>query len=582
MMASFFPDQEKYTKTWGPILESAGVTLVLGTFITLAAHRAWPEGLNEILLVFLSTEFLWDPALFLALLAVSFIPSAIWLVLHPLVDARRIDRNPTLQKNITRKYSLLFKQALAFHAIAFTASAAAGIYLLHGGEPQWRMPLALGVYGCIHAILHLLCNRFGSRFSRQSHLNLQAHLFTLLQTDRPRFEDSIRILGALWAFHHGLANRLEPILHGRERVNPIELLPDLDFLIHEFPPREGLESILKVAAPDQAAQFQPVVDQLLTLLASKTPLSVRVTPDNDPTHLLSRAPKNRPLQILCACVHNYNRSPAMAATLKWLLHQKGLAHKVTVSSGGIAPIPRPNLQMLSALRSRGISAEPQHPRPIPDMALSQAHLILAADVATALNLGWRLYELDPDPAASHKIVLFTALDKARFRGQDRLPDPATDSISLKESVIQIQETLEHALLPALAAATVPGPLIALAGRLLRGLFPGDVPTYQVEKRMRLLLAIARNDPRYLIHLDRKNFDSHQLPADDVRFLWDDYRVFNETFLAQLCARFPERELIRSRSPHAKDYGNSMVALSSLLSPVIHRIEQAAKAPPPTS
>ena len=97
----------------------------MGTFVALAAHRAWPDGLNEILLVFLSTEFLWDPALFLALLAVSFIPSVVWLVLHPLVDARRIDRNPTLQRHITRKYSLLLKQAIAFHAIAFTASAAA-------------------------------------------------------------------------------------------------------------------------------------------------------------------------------------------------------------------------------------------------------------------------------------------------------------------------------------------------------------------------------------------------------------------------------------------------------------------------
>ncbi len=578
-MASFFPDRESYTKTWGPLLESAGVTLILGTFIALAAHRAWPEGLNEILLVYLSTEFLWDPALFLALLAVSFIPSLIWLVLHPLVDARRIDRNPTLQRHITRKYSLLLKQAIAFHAIAFTASAAAGIYLLHRGEPQLRMPLALGVYGGIHAILHLLCNRFGTRFSKQSHLNLQAHLYTLLQTDRSRFEDTIRLLGALWVFHHSMSNRMESILHGRERVNPIELLHDLDFIIHEFPPREGLESILKVAAPDQAAQFQPVVDQLLTLLAAKAPLSVRAAPDSDPAHLLARAPRNQPLQILCACVHNYNRSPAMAAALKSLLAQKGLTKKVTVSSGGIAPIPRPNLQLLSALRSRGIAAEPQHPRAISDTTLSQAHLVLAADVATALNLGWRLYELDPDPVASHKIVLFTALESSRFRGNNRLPDPATDSISLKDSVIQIHATLEHALLPALAAATIPGPMIALAGQLLRGMFPGDVPLYQVEKRMRLLLAIARNEPRYLIHLDRKNHKSNELPAADVRYIWDDHKVFNEAFLAQLCVRFPERELIRKRSAHAKDYNNSMLALGSLLSPVVHRIEQAAKGPP---
>jgi protein-tyrosine-phosphatase len=581
-MVSFFPDREQYTRTWGPLLESAGVTLVVGAFIALAAHRAWPDGLNEILLVYLSTEFLWDPALFLALLAVLFVPSLVWLVLHPLVDARRIDRNPILQKQITRKYSLFFKQAIALHAIAFTASAAAGIYLLNRFEPQLRMPLALGVYGCTHAILHLLCNRFGTRFSRQTHLNLQAHLYSLLQTDRSHFEDTIRLLGALWVFHHGMSNRMESILHGRERVNPVELLHDLDFLIHEFPPREGLESILKVAAPDQAAQFQPVVDQLLMLMASKVPLSVRVAPDSDPALLLTRAPRNQSIQVLCACVHNYNRSPAMAAVLKSLLDQKGLTQKVTVGSGGIAPIPRPNQQLLSVLRSRGITAEPRHPRPIPDVELSQAHLVLAADVSTALNLGWRLYELDPDPAASHKIVLFTALDRTRFRGQDKLPDPATDPISLKDSVIQIQATLEHALLPALAAASIPGPMIALAGQLLRGLFPGDAPLYQVEKRMRLLLAIARNHPGYLIHIDRKNHKSNELPAADMRFLWDDNKAFNEAFLAQLCVRFPERELIRKRSSHAKDYGNSMLALGSLLSPVLHRMEQAAKEPSPTT
>ena len=29
-MASFFPDRENYTKTWGPLLESAGVTWAWG------------------------------------------------------------------------------------------------------------------------------------------------------------------------------------------------------------------------------------------------------------------------------------------------------------------------------------------------------------------------------------------------------------------------------------------------------------------------------------------------------------------------------------------------------------------------
>ena len=82
-----------------------------------------------------------------------------------------------------------------------------------------------------------------------------------------------------------MSNRMDSILHGRERVNPIELLHDLDFIIHEFPPREGLESILKVAAPDHAAQFHPVVDQLLTLLDSRALLSVRFAPDSEPAQL---------------------------------------------------------------------------------------------------------------------------------------------------------------------------------------------------------------------------------------------------------------------------------------------------------
>lgn len=573
-MDSFFPDREKYTRTWGPVLESAGVTLALGLFIALAAHRAWPDGLNEILLVYLSPEFLWEPTLFLALCAVSFVPSCIWLVLHPLIDARRIDRNPTLQKHITRNYSLLFKEAVALHAIGFTASAAAGMFLLDPIAADLRMPLALAVYGFMHGALHFLRNRFGTRFNRQTHLNLLAHLYTLLLNDRPRFESTNRLLGAVWAFHQGMANRMSPILHGRERVPPNELLRDLEFIIHEFPPREGLESILKVAAPDDAAQFHPVIDQLLMVLRSKAPRSVKIPEDTDPVQLLTRAPRNEPPRVLCACVHNYNRSPAMAAALKSILEQRGLTEKVSVSSGGIAPIPRPNHQLLAVLRVKGIAAEPHRPRPISDAMLAQAHLILAADVPTALTLAWRLYELEPSSEAYRKIILFTSLDRRRFRGHDKLPDPASDRISLKESVNQIHATLEFALLPALTAATIPEPLIALAGQLLRRLFPGDVPPYQVEKRMRLLLAIARNDPSYLIHIDRKKHKSNGLSPADVQFIWDDQKAFQEAFLAQLCVRFADRDQIRKRSPRAKDYGNSMVALTSLLSPVVHQIFKA--------
>lgn len=574
-MLSFFPDRERYTRTWGPLLESGGVTLLLGAFIATAAYQAWPEGLNRILTVYVSTEFLWDPPLFLALCGVTFLPSLLWLILHPLIDARRIDRNPTLQKHITRHYPLLFKEAFALHAIAFTASAATALYLLPSLPTEFRMPLALAVYGVTHGLLHLLRNVFGTRFSRQSLLNLQAHLHHLLYHDPDRFEDSIRLLGALWAFHHGMPNRMSPILQGQERLNPNEILRDLDFIIHEFPPREGLISMVRAAAPDSTAQFTPVIEQLLVVLASRSARATVLGSNKELVQALTQAARQPPIQLLCACMHNYNRSPAMAAILKSFLEQKGWTAKIRVHSGGIAPIPRPNHQLLTILRKRGIAAEPQQPRPVQDQTLTQAHLVLAADVPTALTLGWRLYELEPGESY-RKILLFTALDVRRFKGMAKLPDPATDRITLAESVVQIQETLEHALVPALAAATIPESLIALAGQLLRGLFPGDLPAYQAEKRTRLLLAIARNEPAYLIHVDRKTPTTHGLTTADHQLIWNDLKAFNPAFLAQLCSRFAEREQIRQQSPHAKDYASSMVALVSLLSPVIHRIDLASR------
>jgi hypothetical protein len=167
-------------------------------------------------------------------------------------------------------------------------------------------------------------------------------------------------------------------------VNPEELLRDLDLLIHEFPPREGLDSILKVAAPEQAARFHPVMDQLLFVLQSKSPASVGVSQEGEAVRLLTRASRDRPIQILCACIHNYNRSPAMAASLKSILDQKGLLHKVSVNSGGIAPIPRPNLQLLAIQRARGIAAEAQRPRPIPDRAEKTIARINPAEEGTTV------------------------------------------------------------------------------------------------------------------------------------------------------------------------------------------------------
>jgi hypothetical protein len=95
--------------------------------------------------------------------------------------------------------------------------------------------------------------------------------------------------------------------------------------------------------------------------------------------------------------------------------------------------------------------------------------------------------------------------------------------------------------------------------------------------MRLVLAIARNDPRYLIHIDRHNYRNHKLDPVDVNFVWNDRKSFNEMFLAQLCDRSFDRNHILDRSPYGKDYSHSVMALHSLLSPVLHRITKARQA-----
>jgi protein-tyrosine-phosphatase len=571
---SFFPEREQYTKTWGPFLESAGVTLVLGGFVSLSAYRVWPAGISEILQVFLSPEFLRDPVLLLAVFVLCFFPSLLWLLLHPLVDARRIDRNPRLEQQIKRDYRLLLKEALSMHSIAFIAAVGVGVWLLGPISPSSRMLFTMAVYALVHGCVHSLLNRFHSVFSAQSNLNLQSHLYALLQTNPAQFENTIQLLGAVSAFHHGRGNRAGLILNGRELVSSEELLEGLTSLIHAFPPKEALTNLLKLGAPDALPQFQPIIDQLLMVLRSRTPISAGASNENNVSHSLSLAAQAGPIRILCACLHNFNRSPTMEASLKSLLRQRGLEQTIAVTSGGIAPIPRLNQQLARALKAKGIDIVPGRPQRITEDDLSKAHLVLAADVPTALRLALRLKRHEPSPGAPRKIILFTSLDRQRFGNQDTLPDPNDNSVTVEDSLEQIYGVLEQRLLPMLEGATIPASLIVLAGQLLKGLFPGGLPAYQVERRTRLLLAIARNAPTFLVHIDRRHHKSSKLSPNDLKFLWDDHQSFNEGFLAQLCIRFVERNQILGKSKYAKDYANSLVALTSLLSPVMHQLTKA--------
>ena len=571
---SFFPERERYTRTWGPFLESTGVTLVLGALVTLWAYRTWPAGLNEIFLALLSLEFLWDPWLLPGIFVLSFVPSLIWLVLHPLIDARRIDRSPELEYQIDRHYSMLFRQAFGMHAIAFMAAAGTGVFFLDTVSPSMRMPLTLGIYDLVHGTVHCLWNRCGSVFLRQSNLNLQSHLYGLLMTDPSRFQANLRLLGAVSAFQNSMSSRIGLILDGEAHVCPEEVLKGLGILIRTFPPKGGLETILKQCAPDKTSEYRPIIDRLLAVIHSRTPIFSGAPTELNIPRLLATGERGRPIRVLCACIRNYNRSPAMETALRFLIEQKGLERVVLVSSGGIAPLQKPNHQLAAVLRAKGMSTAPHRPRLISDDDLRNAHLILAADVPTALTLILRLKRLEVSPGVPEKIILFTALDRSRFKGRDNLPDPYYDLVSIGDMLEQVYEVLERELLPSLEAATIPPSLVALAGHLLRGFLPGDLPPYQVEKRMRLLLAIARNDPTYLIHIDRRKYRARELSPNDVKFLWDDYKLFNESFLAQLNIRFAERRQLLSRSPYAKDYSNSVVALHSLLSPVIHQLAKS--------
>ncbi len=573
---SFFPDREKYTKTWGPFMESAGLALALGSLMVLWAHRAWPEGTHEILAGSFSPEFLWDPLLLAGIFILTAIPSLVWLILHPLIDARRIDRRPELEHLIDRNPLMLFWEVLFLHTIAFLTATSLAVFGLRGVPPGNRMPLVLGVYAFTHGVLHLLWNRWSTVFSRQSVLNLQSHLYTLMLTDSERFQVTARVLEAVAAFQNSMSSRIGPILKGEERVCLEELTKGLVPLIHTFPPKGGLENMVKLGVPDRISEFLPIIDQLLSVIHSRKPVSAMVPPDNNISRLLSTRSSGKPIHILCACIRNYNRSPVMEAALKSLLAQKGLEQTVTVASGGLVPLRRPNVQLNATLRAKGMEALTRPPRPIPDDELRDAQLILAADVPTALNLALRLTRFEDSPGMPEKIILFTSLDRERYKGQANLPDPYYDSVSIHDLLEQVHDVLRLALLPSLEAATIPSPLIALAGTLLRGFLPGDLPPYQAEKRMRLLLAIAKNDPSYLIHIDRKKYRAKELSTTDVKFLWDDYRLFNSGFLAQLCIRFAERNRILARSPYAKDYTNSLVALHSLLSPVLHQLSKIRK------
>jgi protein-tyrosine-phosphatase len=574
-VSSLFPDRERYTRTLGPYLESAGVTLGLGLLAGICAYRAWPAGMMEMAEIFLSREFLGDPVLLAGLWVFSFVPSLIWLLLHPWIDARRIDRSPALESRISRDYRRLLKEVAGLHAIAFLAAVGAVLITPGSVSPSLRLPLALAVYWLTHGTAHWARNRGGFVFSRQTNLNVQSHLYALWRTDPPRFQDTVRLLGAVSAFDNRRVDRIGSILGGEEPVSPEALLKDLDSLIRTFPPQGGLESILKLGTPDTLAYYQSVVDSFLAVLRSRTPVPAGRPPESQVTRLLSVLRRDQPIQILCACQHNHNRSPAMEAALRSLLELKRLTRSVTVASGGIAPVARASPQLITALKARGIHSTPARPQAITDEALQTAHLVLAADVPTALNLVLRLNRLEPAPEASDKILLFTSLDPARFKGQDNLPDPYCDPVTIGEVLDHVHAVLEQVLLPILTTTTIPASAIALAGKLMRGFFPGDLPPYQFQKRMRLVLAITRNDPGYLIHVDRANYQAHQLSPGDVSFVWNGPKVFNELFLAQLCDRSADhRKRLLDRSAHGKDYANSVGTLHSLLSPVLHRIAKA--------
>jgi protein-tyrosine-phosphatase len=577
--SSLLPDRAGYTRTWGPYFESAGVTFGVGLLAGLCAYRAWPAGMMEMANIFLSPEFLGDPVLLAGLWLFTSIPSLLWFLLHPWIDARRIDRNPALENRITRHYRRLLQDAAGMHTIAFLAAAGTGWITLDTISPWPQLSLALAVYWLTHATLHWGRNRFGFVFHRQTQLNVQAHLYTLLRTDAPRFQDTLRLLGAVSAFHHRTVDRIGPILTGTEPVASEALLQELDFLIRTFPPPGGLENILKLGATDTLAHYRPIADDFLAVLRSRTALSVGALPDSPLGHLLSALRREPPIRVLCACLHNHNRSPAMATALKALLENKSLTHSVAVDSGGIAPVARASTQLIAALKARRIRLTPPRPQAITDEALRAAHLVLAADVPTALTLALRLDRLEPTPEARDKIVLFTSLDRARFKGLDNLPDPYCDPVTIGEVLDQVQPVLEHVLLPILATTTIPTSAIALAGRLLRGFFPGDLPPYQLQKRMRLVLAITRDDPGYLIHIDRNNYHHHELSPVEVSFVWDGQKIFSEPFLAQLCDRLPDRKHLLEQSAHEKDYLHSVVTLHSLLSPVLHRIAKARQGAP---
>jgi protein-tyrosine-phosphatase len=572
--ASFLPDREHYTRWWGPFLESLGVALGLGLLVALFAYRAWPAGTREITGIILQWEFLEDPALLAGIFAVAYFPSLIWVLLHPWIDARRIDRNPMLEHRIRREPRRFFVASVVMHALAFLTAVVLGTQPIRGIPSTFQMPLALAGYALVHGILHWARNRREFVYSRQSNINLQSHLYALMRADRARFQQTIQLLGAVSAFQNRAVDRIGLILSGSEYVSAEGLIKGLDPLIHNFPPRGGLESILKLGTAEDFIRYQPIVDEVLSVLRSKSAVSVGSTPDNHLPRLFSGVRRQPPLRVVCACQHNHNRSPAMEAALNALLEQKNLTQSVKVVSGGIAPIAKPSGQLAAALKRRGIGGTLPRPQAVTDDALKNAHLVLAADVPTAFALALRLQRLDPSPQAADKIVLFTSLDPARFHGKDNLPDPYGDKVTIREVLDAVSEVMEQALLPVVATATIPDSMIELAGKLMKGFFPGDLPPYQREKRMRLVLAIARNDPRYLIHIDRNNYRTHELGPGDLNYIWNDRKSFNELFLAQLCDRASDRKPILDRGPSGKDYSHSMMALHSLLSPVLHRITKS--------
>jgi hypothetical protein len=124
-------------------VESLGVTLGLGLLVELFAYRAWPAGTTEVTDIVLQWECLGEPALLAGIFVVTFFPSLVWVVLHPWIDARRIDRNPLLEHRIRRNHRRFLVESIVMHGVSFLAAAVVGTQSLWEIPPSLRLPMAL-------------------------------------------------------------------------------------------------------------------------------------------------------------------------------------------------------------------------------------------------------------------------------------------------------------------------------------------------------------------------------------------------------------------------------------------------------